>query len=86
MPGTVRRIVMPKVNPLGVKPLPKKILTKFEKAELRAKTMLENEKKAQEADLKKRYEQCLESKLLKGHSQELAEKMAKELIYNQQVV
>jgi regulatory protein YycI of two-component signal transduction system YycFG len=78
---------MPKVKPLGVKPLPKKkVLTKFEKAELRAKTMLENDKKAQDADLLKRYEQCLESKLLKGHSQELAEKMAKELIYNQQVV
>ena len=74
---------MPKVKPL-VKP--KKKLTKLEKAEITAQKIIANEKAADTAEKQKRFKQCVEMKLLKGHSQELAEKMAKEIIYNQQVV
>ncbi len=64
----------------------KKPLTKLEKAEHRAKTMEANEKKRKDAEKKKQYEQCLELKLLKGHPQELAEKMAHELIYQESII
>tara|TARA_R100000734_G_C3257668_1_gene57273 strand:- start:309 stop:557 length:249 start_codon:yes stop_codon:yes gene_type:complete len=74
---------MPKVKPLGTQTQKKAPLTRIEKAEIRANNILANEKKRKDAEKKKQYEQCLELKLLKGHSQELAEKMAKELIYNQ---
>jgi len=74
---------MPKVKPIGT---PKKKLTKLEKAEITAQKIIANEKAADTAEKQKRFEQCVEMKLLKGHSQELAEKMAKEIIYNQQVV
>jgi len=70
---------MPKVKPLGK---PKKVLSKLEKAEARAKIMVANEKQAIAAEKKTRYQQCVEVKLLKGHPQELAEKMAREIIYN----
>ena len=73
---------MPKVKPLGNKTKKKAPLTKIEKAEIRAKNILANEKQRNDAEKQKRYEQCLEMKLLKGHPTELAEKMAKELIYN----
>tara|TARA_R100000234_G_C4991489_1_gene175768 strand:+ start:329 stop:562 length:234 start_codon:yes stop_codon:yes gene_type:complete len=73
---------MPKVKPLGVKPVKKKVLTKLQKAEARAKIMVANEKKAIDAEKQTRFQQCVEVKLLKGHSQELAEKMAREIIYN----
>tara|TARA_B100000900_G_C20039030_1_gene497197 strand:- start:194 stop:418 length:225 start_codon:yes stop_codon:yes gene_type:complete len=74
---------MPKVKPLGK---PKKKLTKLEKAEITAQKIIANEKAADTAEKQRRFEQCVEMKLLKGHPQELAEKMAKEIIYNQQVV
>jgi len=44
--------------------------------------MVANEKQAIAAEKKTRYQQCVEVKLLKGHPQELAEKMAREIIYN----
>ena len=69
----------------GSMPKKKKPLTKLEKAEHRAKTMVANEKKRNDAEKQKRYEQCLEMKLLKGHPPELAEKMAHELIYNSEM-
>ena len=74
---------MPKVKPLGK---PKKKLTKLEKAEITAQKIIANEQAADTAEKQRRFEQCVEMKLLKGHPQELAEKMAKEIIYNQQVV
>lgn len=74
---------MPKVKPLGK---PKKVLSKIEKAELRASNMVANDKKMRDADKQRAYEQYIEYKLIKGHSQEDAEKMAKEIVYNQQVV
>jgi ribonuclease HI len=48
--------------------------------------MVANEKKMRDADKQRAYEQYIEYKLIKGHSQEDAEKMAKEIVYNQQVV
>lgn len=74
---------MPKVKPIGT---PKKKLTKLEKAEKRAAIMVANEQDAHDKYQKKRFDQCVEMKMLKGHSKEKAEKMAKELIYNQQIV
>lgn len=70
---------MPKVKPIGT---PKKKLTKLEKSEKRAAIMVANELDAHDKYQKKRFDQCVEMKMLKGHSRELAEKMAKELIYN----
>jgi ribonuclease HI len=74
---------MPKVKPLGKS---KKVLSKIEKAELRAANMIANDKKMRDADKQRAYKQYIEYKLIKGHSQEDAEKMAKEIVYNQQVV
>tara|TARA_R100000742_G_C4217828_1_gene42435 strand:- start:248 stop:472 length:225 start_codon:yes stop_codon:yes gene_type:complete len=74
---------MPKVKPLGT---PKKKLTKLEKAEIRAVVMNANEQDAHDKYQKKRFDQCVEMKMLKGHSKEKAEKMAKELIYNSRMV
>jgi len=70
---------MPKVKPLGVA---KKKLSKLEKAEITAKKMIANEQEAETAAKKKRFDQCVEMKMLKGHSKELAEKMAEEIVYN----
>tara|TARA_R100000995_G_scaffold64327_1_gene33444 strand:- start:1082 stop:1306 length:225 start_codon:yes stop_codon:yes gene_type:complete len=74
---------MPKVKPLGK---PKKILSKIEKAEQRAKTMIANDEVRRNADKQRQYDQYVEYKMIKGHSLEDAEKMAREIIYNQQVV
>ncbi len=74
---------MPKVKPLGT---PKKKLTKLEKAEIRASVMNANMQDAHDKYQKKRFDQCVELKMLKGHSRELAEKMSKELIYNSKEV
>jgi len=74
---------MPKVKPLGT---PKKKLTKMDKAEKRAAIMMASEQKMRDDDKKRQYDQYVEYKLIKGHSQADAEKMAKEIIYNQQVV
>ena len=74
---------MPKVKPLGT---PKKKLSKIDKAEIRAKQIIANEQKAEADYQKKRFDQYVEIKVLKGHPQELAEKMAKEIIYNTKVV
>jgi len=74
---------MPKVKPLGT---PKKKLTKMEKAEKRAAIMMANDKKSRDDDKKRQYDQYVEYKLIKGHTQEDSERMAKEIIYNQQVV
>ena len=63
-------------------PKKKKPLTKLEKVEIKAKKILANEKKIIDDEKQKRFQQCVEVKLLKGHSQELAEKMAREIIYN----
>tara|TARA_R100001510_G_C7572666_1_gene148496 strand:+ start:472 stop:681 length:210 start_codon:yes stop_codon:yes gene_type:complete len=60
-------------------------LTRLEKAEIRANNIIANEKKLKDAEKKKQFEQCVEVKLLKGHSQELAEKMAREIIYHCEV-
>lgn len=74
---------MPKVKPIGT---PKKKLTKLEKAEIRAAVMEANVQDAFDKYQKKRFEQFVELKMLKGHSRELAEKMSKELIYNSKEV
>ena len=74
---------MPKVKPLGK---PKKILSKIEKAEQRAKTMIANDEVRRNADKQRQYDQYVQYKMIKGHSLEDAEKMAREIIYNQQVV
>lgn len=74
---------MPKVKPIGT---PKKKLTKLEKAEIRAAVMNANVQNEFDKYQKKRFDQCVEMKMLKGHSRELAEKMAKELIYDSRMV
>ena len=74
---------MPKVKPLGT---PKKKLTKIDKAEKRASIMMASEKKMRDDDKKRQYDQYVEYKLIKGHSQADAERMAQEIVYNQQVV
>jgi len=74
---------MPKVKPLGT---PKKKLTKMDKAEKRAAIMMASEQKMRDDDKKRQYDQYVEYKMIKGHSVEDAERMAKEIIYNQQVV
>ena len=76
---------MPKVK-LGSKDKPKKPLTKLEKAEIRAAKMVDNEEQRKKADIDKRYKECIEYKMLKGHSKEIATKMAKELIYQESVI
>jgi len=45
--------------------------------------MMENEKKAKEEYTAKRIKEYIEFKMLKGHSEEEATKMAKEQIMNQ---
>ncbi|BAQ87882.1 hypothetical protein [uncultured Mediterranean phage uvMED] len=45
--------------------------------------MMENEKKAKEEYTAKRIKEYVEFKMLKGHSEEEATKMAKEQIMNQ---
>lgn len=74
---------MPKVKPLGK---PKKILSKIEKAELRAANMIANEEVLRNKEKQRQYDQYVEYKMIKGHSVEDAEKMAKAIIYDQQVV
>jgi type II secretory pathway component HofQ len=74
---------MPKVKPLGT---PKKKLTKIEKAEKRAANMLANEEVLRNKEKQRQYDQYVEYKMIKGHSVEDAEKMAKAIIYDQQVV
>ena len=49
----------------------------------RANQMMENEKKAKEEYTAKRIKEYVEFKMLKGHSEEEATKMAKEQIMNQ---
>lgn len=77
---------MPYVKPLGTPKVIKPPLTKLEKNAKRAKQMLINEKKAEDEHKAKQYQQYVELKVLKGHPQALAEKMAKEIIYNTQEV
>lgn len=77
---------MPYVKPLGTPKVIKPPLTKLEKAELRATKMLANERKAEDEHLAKQYQQYVELKVLKGHPQALAEKMAQEIIYHKQEV
>ena len=74
---------MPKVKPLGK---PKKVLSKIEKAELRAANMIANEEVLRNKEKQRQYDQYVEYKMIKGHSVEDAEKMAKAIIYDQQVV
>tara|TARA_X000001382_G_scaffold93251_1_gene67809 strand:+ start:355 stop:579 length:225 start_codon:yes stop_codon:yes gene_type:complete len=74
---------MPKVKPLGT---PKKKLTKMDKAEKRAANMIANEEVLRNKEKQRQYDQYVEYKMIKGHSQEDSEKMAREIIYNQQVV
>ena len=74
---------MPKVKPLGT---PKKKLTKMDKAENRAANMIANEEVLRNKEKQRQYDQYVEYKMIKGHSQEDSEKMAREIIYNQQVV
>ncbi len=74
---------MPKVKPLGT---PKKKLTKMEKAEKRAANMIANEEVLRNKEKQRQYDQYVEYKMIKGHSVEDAEKMAKAFIYDQQVV
>ena len=74
---------MPKVKPIGT---PKKKLTKMDKANQRAAIMMASEKKMRDDDKKRQYDQYVEYKMIKGHSQEDSEKMAKAMIYDQQVV
>jgi type II secretory pathway component HofQ len=74
---------MPKVKPLGT---PKKKLTKMEKAEKRAANMIANEEVLRNKEKQRQYDQYVEYKMIKGHSVEDAEKMAKAIIYDQQVV
>ena len=74
---------MPKVKPLGT---PKKKLTKMDKAEKRAANMLANEEVLRNKEKQRQYDQYVEYKMIKGHSVEDAEKMAKAIIYNQQIV
>ena len=74
---------MPKVKPLGT---PKKKLTKIEKAEKRAANMIANEEVLRNKEKQRQYDQYVEYKMIKGHSVEDAEKMAKAIIYDQQVV
>jgi len=74
---------MPKVKPLGT---PKKKLTKMEKAEKRAANMIANEEVLRNKKKQRQYDQYVEYKMIKGHSVEDAEKMAKAIIYDQQVV
>lgn len=74
---------MPKVKPLGT---PKKKLTKMDKAEKRAANMLANEEVLRNKEKQRQYDQYVEYKMIKGHSVEDAEKMAKAMIYDQQVV
>jgi type II secretory pathway component HofQ len=74
---------MPKVKPLGT---PKKKLTKMEKAKKRAANMIANEEVLRNKEKQRQYDQYVEYKMIKGHSVEDAEKMAKAIIYDQQVV
>jgi len=74
---------MPKVKPLGT---PKKKLTKLQKAEKRAATMIANDKVLRDKEKQRQFDQYVEYKMIKGHSAEDAEKMAYAIIYNQQVV
>ena len=74
---------MPKVKPLGT---PKKKLTKMDKAEKRAAIMMANEKVLRDQEKQRQYYQYVEYKMIKGHSAEDAEKMARAMIYDQQVV
>tara|TARA_R100000951_G_scaffold87878_2_gene75854 strand:+ start:1208 stop:1432 length:225 start_codon:yes stop_codon:yes gene_type:complete len=74
---------MPKVKPLGK---PKKKLSKMDKAEKRAANMLANEEVLRNKEKQRQYDQYVEYKMIKGHSVEDAEKMAKAMIYDQQVV
>ena len=53
------------------------------KNQKRANQMMENEKKAKEEYTAKRIKEYVEFKMLKGHSEEEATKMAKEQIMNQ---
>tara|TARA_R110001606_G_scaffold13301_2_gene58041 strand:+ start:1079 stop:1312 length:234 start_codon:yes stop_codon:yes gene_type:complete len=77
---------MPKVKPLGNPKVKPAKLTKIEKAEKRAAIMMANEKVLRENEKQRQYDQYVEYKMIKGHSVEDAERMAKEIIYNQQVV
>ena len=53
------------------------------KNQKRANQMMENEKKAKQEYTAKRIKEYVEFKMLKGHSEEEATKMAKEQIMNQ---
>lgn len=55
----------------------------LQKNQMRATQMMENEKKAKEEYTAKRIKEYIEFKMLKGHSEEEATKMAKEQIMNQ---
>ena len=74
---------MQKVKPLGT---PKKKLTKMEKAEKRAANMIANEEVLRNKEKQRQYDQYVEYKMIKGHSVEDAEKMAKAIIYDKQAV
>ena len=77
---------MPKIKPLGKPKVVKKALTKVEKNAIRADRILANEQELIDKHKEKQFNQYVELKVLKGHPQELAEKMAKEIIYNTQEV
>lgn len=58
----------------------------MDKANQRAAIMMASEKKMRDDDKKRQYDQYVEYKMIKGHSKEDSEKMAKAMIYDQQVV
>ncbi len=58
----------------------------MDKAEKRAANMIANEEVLRNKEKQRQYDQYVEYKMIKGHSQEDSEKMAREIIYNQQVV
>ena len=58
----------------------------MDKAEKRAANMLANEEVLRNKEKQRQYDQYVEYKMIKGHSVEDAEKMAKAMIYDQQVV
>lgn len=76
----MRRIAMPKVKPLGKT---KKVLTKLEKNQKRATVMETTLKEAINKEKQKQYFDYVELKMIKGHSKEEAEYMAKKQIYEQ---
>ena len=64
----------------------KEPLTRVQKIDQVAKTMLANEQKAEKERKKKAWTTYVEHKIIKGHNRKQAEAMANEIIYNQKPV